>query len=87
VAKAFERNEIESFRHKIALQMSEEDSFRLLKTRDAAKLQADGKKPIYALHIDQMQNRPVKFKPYCYTQQENLTSNLVHLAELYAKWG
>jgi len=86
VTKAFDRNDIESFRHKIALQMSEEDSFRLLKTRDAARLQADGKKPIYALHIDQMQNRPTKFKPYCYTQAESLDSNLTHLAQLYAKW-
>lgn len=86
VTKAFDRNDIESFRHKIALQMSEEDSFRLLKTRDAAKLQADGKKPIYALHIDQMQNRPTKFKPYCYTQADSLDSNLTHLAQLYAKW-
>ena len=87
VTKAFDRNDVESFRHKIALQMSEEDSFRLLKTRDAAKLQADGKKPIYALHIDQMQNRPTKFKPYCYTQTDALKQNLAHLAQLYAKWG
>lgn len=86
LTKAFDRNELENFRHKIALQMSEEDSFRLLKTRDAAKLQADGKKPIYALHIDQMQNRPTKFKPYCYTQASQLQQSLEHLVQQYAKW-
>ncbi|MDN3380697.1 MULTISPECIES: FtsK/SpoIIIE domain-containing protein [unclassified Pseudoalteromonas] len=86
VTKAFDRNDIESFRHKVALQMSEEDSFRFLKTRDAAKLQADGKKPIYALHIDQMQNRPTKFKPYCYSQDVILHENFEHLSNLYAKW-
>ncbi|GMQ46925.1 FtsK/SpoIIIE domain-containing protein [Vibrio sp. 10N] len=86
LTKAFDRNEIESFRNKIALQMSEEDSFRLLKTRDAAKLQADGKKPIYALYIDQMQNRPMKFKPYCYSQKSILEENLSYFARLYEKW-
>jgi len=86
VSKAFDRNDIEGVRHKVALQMSEEDSFRLLKTRDAAKLQADGKKPIYALHIDQMQNRPSKFKPYCYNDAAGLETNLNHLAQLFEQW-
>ncbi|GAK87610.1 cell division protein FtsK [Vibrio ponticus] len=86
LTKAFDRNELENFRHKIALQMSEEDSFRLLKTRDAAKLQADGNKPIYALHIDQMQNRPSKFKPYCCSDSKSFEESLQVLTSHYTKW-
>lgn len=74
VGKVFERREIEGFRHKIALQMSEEDSFSLMKTRRASRLQIGGKIPIYALYLDQMQNRPLVFKPYCYVSSEEQTA-------------
>lgn len=74
VNKVFERREIEGFRHKIALQMSEEDSFSLMKTRRAARLQLSGKTPIYALYLDQMQNRPLVFKPYCYISNDEQSS-------------
>jgi S-DNA-T family DNA segregation ATPase FtsK/SpoIIIE len=64
--KVFSRKETDEFRHRIALQMSEEDSFSLIKSRAAAKLQYDGPKPVFALYLDQMQNRSVPFKPYCF---------------------
>ncbi|CAH0524890.1 FtsK/SpoIIIE domain-containing protein [Vibrio hippocampi] len=86
VTKAFDRNDIDQFRHKVALQMSEEDSFRLLKSRDAAKLQMDGKKPIYALYTDQMQNRPNKFMPYCHTDEAELERNLSYLSQACDAW-
>ncbi|MDD1780446.1 hypothetical protein LRP49_04455 [Enterovibrio sp. ZSDZ35] len=85
--KVFGRNDIESFRHKVALQMSEDDSFALLKMRHAAQLQLEGKEPINALYIDQMQSRPLHFKPYCYRDMDKYQADIAVLSERYAMWG
>ncbi|GHA33199.1 FtsK/SpoIIIE domain-containing protein [Photobacterium aphoticum] len=84
--KVLGRNDIESFRHKVALQMSEDDSFALLKMRHAAQLQLEGKEPINALYIDQMQSRPLHFKPYCYRDMDKYQSDIAVLNERYAMW-
>lgn len=82
--KVFSRKEMDEFRHRIALQMSEEDSFSLIKSRAAAKLQDDGPKPVFALYLDQMQNRCVPFKPYCFEAIDEISALDVMKAQLDA---
>ncbi|PXY02538.1 DNA translocase FtsK [Marinifilum breve] len=59
------KRNIDFFRHRVALQMSEDDSFTFLKKRDASRLQLDGKKPICGFYIDINNNKSSFFKPYC----------------------
>ena len=86
LSKVFERRDTDGFRHKIALQMSEEDSFNLLKLRQASQLQNDGKHPIYALYVDQMQNNHSKFKAYCVTDRTSYQNQLQQLSEQLERW-
>jgi len=59
------KRNVSYFRHRIALQMSEDDSFTFLKRRGASKLQSQGKKPIRSFYLDMGNNRQSIFKPYC----------------------
>ena len=53
------------FRHRIAMQMSEDDSFGYIRSSAAFKLQTDDEpRPISALLFDSQRQRSVKFKPY-----------------------
>lgn len=62
-----ERRDLPNFRHRIALQMSEDESFNFVRNRAAARLQIDGNKPIVALYLDMENDRQVRFKPYSTT--------------------
>jgi S-DNA-T family DNA segregation ATPase FtsK/SpoIIIE len=84
--KVFERSDIELFKHKIALQMSEDDSFALIKTRHASLLQRSVKVPIYALYANQSQNQPTKFKPYCFNGSEEQSQELAVMAKYIKQW-
>ena len=86
LSKVFERRDTDGFRHKIALQMSEEDSFNLLKLRQASQLQNDCKHPIYGLYVDQMQNNHSKFKAYCVTDRTSYQNQLQQLSEQLERW-
>lgn len=59
-----ERRALLYFRHRLALQMGEDFSHRLVRSRRAALLQADGPTPICALSFDLDSDRAVRFKPY-----------------------
>jgi DNA segregation ATPase FtsK/SpoIIIE, S-DNA-T family len=59
-----------SFRHKVAMQMSEDDSFVVVRSPKATRLQPDGPRPVAALLFDAQNDRTVKFKPYTITGQE-----------------
>lgn len=59
-----ERRGLLNFRHRVALQMSEDDSHRLVRSRKAAILQSDGPVPVCALYLDVENDRSVRFKPY-----------------------
>jgi S-DNA-T family DNA segregation ATPase FtsK/SpoIIIE len=59
-----ERRGLSKFRHRIALQMSDDESFSFVRSREAARLQRDGQLPISALYLDDASNRSVRFKPY-----------------------
>ena len=52
-------------RHRVVLQMPEDDSFVLVRSAQASRLQSDGPRPIAALTFDSHQQSAVRFKPYC----------------------
>jgi DNA segregation ATPase FtsK/SpoIIIE, S-DNA-T family len=58
------KKNIDFFRHRIALQMSEDDSFTFVKRREASRLVFEGKKPISSFYIDMGINKFSVFKPY-----------------------
>lgn len=50
--------------HRIVMQMSDKDSFAIVHTNAAARLQADGPRPIAALLFDQQEDRGTRFRPW-----------------------
>jgi DNA segregation ATPase FtsK/SpoIIIE, S-DNA-T family len=58
-----------AFRHKVAMQMSEDDSFVMVRSPKASKLQPDGPRPVAALLFDAQSDRATKFKPYTIAEQ------------------
>lgn len=86
VTKVFERRDIDLFKHKIALQMSEDDSFCVIKSRHAALLQQTTKVPVYALYANASKNQPIKFKPYCYRNEQEHTNELNQLSNYLKSW-
>lgn len=59
-----ERRGLMNFRHRVALQMSEDDSHTLTRGRKASQLQLEGPTPICALYLDVENDVSVRFKPY-----------------------
>lgn len=74
------KKNIDFFRHRIALQMSEDDSFTYVKRREASKLQNEGKEPICAFYIDMGINKYSLFKPYCLN--ENIYSQIKKISQI-----
>lgn len=52
------------FRHRVAMQMSEDDSFLFVRSNRASRLQIDGERPISALLFDNQRQAEERFKPY-----------------------
>lgn len=86
ISQVLEKQQINFFRHRVALQMTDDDSFKFINSRDAAKLQAHGPRPIHALYIEEMQNRKEQFKPYAYSKPEALAAELEALRTALARW-
>ncbi|HKQ09103.1 MAG TPA: FtsK/SpoIIIE domain-containing protein [Blastocatellia bacterium] len=59
-----ERRGLINFRHRVALQMSEDDSHALTRSRKASQLQMEGPTPVCALYLDLENDKSVRFKPY-----------------------
>ena len=60
-----ERSEFQQINHRVALQISSEDSFKFLGNRLASQLQKDGDTPLFALYVNLAQGRSgVRFKPF-----------------------
>lgn len=59
-----QRRGLANFRHRVALQMSDDDSYALIRNRLAARLQHDGQKPIRALYRDMVNDSSLIFRPY-----------------------
>lgn len=76
-----ERRGLLNFRHRVALQMSEDDSHTLTRSRKASQLQLEGPTPVCALYVDVENDSAVRFKPYStdpglVTQSESLIEQL-----------
>lgn len=81
-----ERRDLPNFRHRIALQMSEDESFNFVRNRAAARLQIDGNKPIVALYLDMENDRQVRFKPYSTTATIPYQEQLAIIAKQLTTW-
>jgi S-DNA-T family DNA segregation ATPase FtsK/SpoIIIE len=85
-----ERRALVNFRHRVALQMSEDDSFTLTRGRKASQLQLDGPTPICALGVDIENDSSVRFKPYSVAgsevaQSDSLLHQIVSIGTELAK--
>jgi len=81
-----ERRDLINFRHRIALQMSEDESFTFVRNRLASRLQLDGNKPISALYLDVESDRTVRFKPYSTEATIPLENQLHQISKTLEKW-
>ncbi len=52
------------FRHRVAMQMSEDDSFAMVGSPVAARLQGHGPRPVGAVLFDRQGDRAQRFRPY-----------------------
>lgn len=59
-----EKRGLIAFNHRIALQMSEDESFTFVRNRKAAVLQTEGPRPVCGVYLDMERDRTVRFKPY-----------------------
>jgi S-DNA-T family DNA segregation ATPase FtsK/SpoIIIE len=85
-----ERRGLINFRHRVALQMSEDESHTLARSRKASQLQIEGPTPICALYVDLENDRSVRFKPYSsdaptVAQSESLIDQLHLIGKELAK--
>ena len=55
---------LDFFRHRIAMQMSEDDAFSFVRNRVASRLEVEPPPPIRACYLDMGSNRTLIFKPY-----------------------
>jgi len=77
-----ERRGLVNFRHRVALQMSEDESHTFARNRKASQLQLEGPLPICALYLDLESDKSIRFKPYSsessgVTQDESLVDQLL----------
>lgn len=70
-----EKRHLGHFRHRVALQMSEDESFNFVRSRQAALLQRDGALPISALYVDMENDRAIKLKAYTTDNNNAQTEN------------
>ncbi|GAB6041855.1 FtsK/SpoIIIE domain-containing protein [Endothiovibrio diazotrophicus] len=83
----FDRGKFEqTFKHRIALQMSEDDSFFFLKGRDASTLQAKGSSPLVASYVDLLGGKKARFKPYVSNPQIPLDEQLKDISSTLSSW-
>jgi DNA segregation ATPase FtsK/SpoIIIE, S-DNA-T family len=82
-----ERRDLVNFRHRVALQMSEDESFTFVRNRLASRLQLDGSKPISALYLDVESDRTVRFKPYSTESTIPLDQQLLEVSNTLNQWG
>lgn len=85
-----ERSALGCFRHRIALQMSEDESFTLVRSRRAAQLQVEGPIPVCALYLDMESDNAVRFKPYTTdanpgAQQESVVDQIQRVGRVLAQ--
>lgn len=77
------RKGLNNFRHRIALQMGEEESHTFIRSRKASRLQQQGNKQVRALYVDMVSNKEVIFKPYM--QNDVLMEQVLQIGNLLAR--
>jgi S-DNA-T family DNA segregation ATPase FtsK/SpoIIIE len=81
-----ERRSLLNFRHRVALQMSEDESLMFVRSRRAAQLQADGPVPVCALYMDVEHDKVVRFKPYTIESTIDFAEQLHTLGKQMTGW-
>jgi len=81
-----ERHGLNHFRHRVALQMSEDESLILTRSRRAATLQNEGQLPIVGLYIDTDEDTGVRFKPYSIDATINYSEQMMRVGQRLAEW-
>lgn len=81
-----ERRGLLHFRHRVALQMSEDESLTLVRSRKAAQLQLEGPAPICALYMDVEHDRSLRFKPYSIESTIDINDQLAAIGRRVAEW-
>lgn len=81
-----ERRDLEHFRHRIALEMSEDDSFTFVRNRAASQLQLDGPLPISSLYVDIQKNILTRFKPYSTESTIDFVEQLKQIGNQLKEW-
>lgn len=64
-----QKKQLPHFRHRVSLQISEQESFDLFGGRTASQLQMQGDEPVIAFYKDINGSTQVKFKPYSVTDK------------------
>ncbi len=76
-----QKKQLPHFRHRVSLQISEQESFDLLGARIGSQLQMHGDEPVIAFYKDMNGNSQVKFKPYSVTDK-GFENQFTHLKKL-----
>lgn len=82
-----ERHGLTHFRHRIALQMSEDESLTLVRSRRAAALQNEGPLPIVGLYMDTDNDSNIRFKPYSIEATINYDEQMTRIGQRLAERG
>lgn len=81
-----ERRSLLNFRHRVSLQMSEDESLTFVRSRRAAQLQTEGTIPICALYLDIENDRSVRFKPYSIESTIDFSEQLKAIGNQLTIW-
>lgn len=81
-----ERRTLQSFRHRVALQMSEDESLTFVRSRKAAQLQNEGPAPICALYLDLENDNALRFKPYSIEATIPFDTQIAEIGKQIVEW-
>jgi S-DNA-T family DNA segregation ATPase FtsK/SpoIIIE len=81
-----ERRGLINFRHRIALQMSEDESLNLVRSRKASQLQLEGPTPICGLYMDMENDQSLRFKPYSIEATIAFDEQLQQIGDRLQEW-
>lgn len=81
-----ERRGLVNFRHRVALQMSEDESLTFVRSRKAAQLQVEGPTPICALYMDMENDQTLRFKPYTIEATIDFDRQIHQIGQRIREW-
>ena len=81
-----ERRGLLNFRHRVALQMSEDESLTFVRSRKAAQLQSEGPSPVAALYLDVENDQTLRFKPYSIESTIDFNKQLEQIGQTISTW-